>query len=151
MGGGVVPVHHIHSDASRSPRVSEDERKEQERRLSEELERTGEIQPKDITPVPETVDVTKSPKTVKRTSGVTKADTAEGLWEVAQEDAAVPSPNIPEGVNAKMPEEVKVATENRDKTRDSTQSTSSLQVAPGNEVEKDGAKRLSITIPGSFE
>jgi hypothetical protein len=154
MGGGVVPTHHSHTDASRSPRVSGDERKEQERKLSEELERTGEIQPKDITPVPEPspVDIAKSPKTIKRTSkDFAKADTAEGLWEAAQEDAAMPSPRAPEVVDAKPSEDLEVAMEKRDTTRDSTQSTSSLQVSSGDEVEKGGVKRLSITIPGTFE
>jgi len=156
VGGGVVPAHHGHSDASRSPRVSEDERREQERKLSEELERTGVIQPKDITPVPEpaAIDVSKSPKTVKRTSKpFARTDTAEGLWEAAQEDAAVPSavqsPEGPKVDEAKVSEDNEVASEKRDTTRDSTQSTVSLQVASANEGEKSGAKRLSITIPGS--
>jgi hypothetical protein len=158
MGGGVIPTHHSHSDASRSPRASEDERKEQERKLSEELERTGEIQPKDITPVPEQVpiDVSKSPEKVKRTSKpFAKADTAEALWEAAQEDATAPSPvqtpEVSEPVDAKAAEDLEVASEKRDATRDSTQSSSSLQVASADEGAKDGAKRLSITIPGSFE
>jgi hypothetical protein len=136
--------------------VSEDERREQERKLSEELERTGVIQPKDITPVPEpaAIDVSKSPKTVKRTSKpFARADTAEGLWEAAQEDAAVPSavqsPEGPKVDEAKVSEDNEVASEKRDTTRDSTQSTVSLQVASANEGEKSGAKRLSITIPGS--
>jgi len=152
IGGGVVPAHHSHTDVVRSPRVSEDQRKEQERKLSEELERTREFQPRDITPVPEPslVDVSNSSTTVKRTSKASaKADTAEELWKAAQEDAAVPSPveKAFEAVDA--PEEVVM--EKRDTTRDSTQSSSSLQVASGAEVEKDEPKRLSITIPGSFE
>jgi hypothetical protein len=158
MGGGVVPAHHNHSDASRSPRVSEDERKEQARKLSEELQRTGEIQPKDITPIPEPspVDTSKSPETGKRTSkAFAKADTAEGLWEAAQEDAAVPIPvknsKAPESVEAKASEDLEVTTGKRDTSRDSTQSSSSLQVTSGDETGKDEAKRLSITIPGSFE
>jgi Rab guanine nucleotide exchange factor SEC2 len=159
VGGGVIPAHHGHSDASRSPRVSEDEKKEQERKLSEELERTGEIQPKDITPVPESapIDVSRSPKTVKRTSKLfARADTAEGLWEAAQEDATVPSPvqspKLPETIDTKASEGNEVASEKRDTTRDSTQSTASLQVASVDEgSEKSVAKRLSITIPGSSE
>jgi hypothetical protein len=157
MGGGVVPAHHSHSDASRSPRASEDQRKEQERKLSEELERTGEIQPKDITPVPEptSIDVSKSPR-VKRTSKpFARADTVEGLWEAAQEDATTPgavqTPEISEPVDSKTAEDLEVVLENRDTARDSTQSSSSLQVASPDEGDKDGAKRLSITIPGSFD
>jgi len=57
IGGGVVPASH-HIDASRSPRLSEDEKKEGELKLSEELERTGEIKPKDITPSVEINDST---------------------------------------------------------------------------------------------
>ena len=154
MGGGVVPAHNSHSDAARSPRVSEDERKEQERKLSEELERTGEIQPRDITPVPESssVNVSKSSKAGKRTSKVsTRSGTANEVSETPLEDTAmtssVRSSEIPEIVDAKVSEVIPVATEKRDTTRDSTQSTSSLQVASGDGAEKDGAKRLSITIP----
>jgi len=157
VGGGVIPVHHSHSDAARSPRASEDKRKEQERNLNEELERTGEIQPKDVTPVPEAspVGVCKSPRAAKRSSKTSaKADTAEGLWKAAQEDTAAPSTaqtnETSEVVDAKASEDP-AALKKRDTTRDSTQSTASLQVASSDEGEKDGAKRLSITIPGSFE
>jgi Rab guanine nucleotide exchange factor SEC2 len=154
MGGGVVLAHHTHSDASRSPRMNEDERREQERKLSEELERTGEIQPKDITPVPEpsSVDVSKVPQTVNGASkDPAEANTAERLWDAAQEDATEPSPETPEVVEGKSSDDLEGATRKHDTTRNSTQSTSSLQVASGDEVEKDGAKRLSLTIPGSVE
>ncbi|KAK0112195.1 rab guanine nucleotide exchange factor S2 [Cadophora gregata f. sp. sojae] len=50
VGGGVIPVHHSNADAMKSPRISQ-ERKDQEKKISEELERTGEIQPRDVTPV----------------------------------------------------------------------------------------------------
>jgi hypothetical protein len=137
MGGGVVPTQHVHGDP-RSPRISE-ERKEEERKLSEEIERTGEIQPKDITPAPEMLS----------------AD-AETL-KPAQEEAAAPSPvSSPlrevESVDDIAEEAVAdQAAETHDKTRDSTQSASSLKAISSNESEKEGTQRLSITIPGSFD
>ena len=158
MGGGVIPA--SHGDPSRSPRISEDERKEQQRKLSEELERTGEIQPKDITPAVETPQIdARSSKSIKKTSKImVRDDTAEGLWQAAQDDAAVPSPNasgvkeseaVAECTNGTSDPENPLQEHNT--ARDSTQSASSLQVASAGEGEKDGAKRLSITIPGSFE
>jgi hypothetical protein len=138
MGGGVVPVHHT-SDPSRSPRISEDERKEQERKLSEELERTGEIQPKDITPVPVTSKNLKSTNEV-----LVQEDTASAAGAVAPNLVPVEPPPAATG----DAEEDVAAPKLRDTTRDSTQSASSLQVA--SDGEKDEIKRLSITIPGSF-
>lgn len=151
VGGGVVPAHHGHpSEASRSPRPSEDERQEQKAKLSEELQRTGEIQPKDVTPVDQ------PPALPKRTSKVVaRDDTAEGLWQAAQEDAAAPSPVEKNPTVTEAPAEIATGISEEFSTkhnaaRDSTQSTSSLQVAsPGGEG-TDGVKRLSITIPGSF-
>jgi hypothetical protein len=156
MGGGVVPAsHHGHGDLSRSPRISEDERKEQKRKLSEELERTGKILPKDITPVVEESSVdTQSSKSIRKTSKVlVRDDTAEGLWQAAQDDAAAPSPITSSAKDLESVEESNSGTsdhehslEKRNTARDSIQSTSSLQVAtPGGK--EDGAKRLSITIP----
>jgi len=49
MGGGVVPSS-SRRESLRSSRFGED-RREQERKLSEELERTGRIKPRDITPL----------------------------------------------------------------------------------------------------
>ena len=139
MGGGVVPAHHT-SDSSRSPRISEDERKEQERKLSEELERTGEIQPKDITPVPVTSRNLKSTNEV-----LVQGDTASAAGAVAPNPASVVEP-LHEATGGA--EEDVAALKSRDATRDSTQSASSLQVA--SDGENDEVKRLSITIPGSF-
>lgn len=153
VGGGVVPTsHHNHGDNSRSPRVSE-ERKEQQTKLSEEFERTGEIQPRDITPIAD--PITATPKSLEKTSKVfDRDDTAENLWEAAQEDAAVPSPvcresHITENTTEVRPEDDTVS-KNELSNRSSTQSTSSLQVASPAEAAVDGVKRLSITIPGSF-
>jgi len=139
MGGGVVPAHHT-SDSSRSPRISEDERKEQERKLSEELERTGEIQPKDITPVPVTSRNLKSTNEV-----LAQEDTASAVGAVAPNLVPVVEP-LHEATGGA--EEDVAALKSRDATRDSTQSASSLQVA--SDGENDEVKRLSITIPGSF-
>jgi hypothetical protein len=146
MGGGVIPAHHT-SDLPKSPRISEDERKEQERKLSDELERTGEIQPKDVTPVPEPVPVNVTYRNLKNTNEVlVQKDTTS-----AAGDPVVPSlaPNDePLGEAMGGAEEDVATTEMRDTTRDSTQSTSSLKAA--SDGEKDEVKRLSITIPGSF-
>lgn len=157
VGGGVVPVHHNHGEL-RSPRMSEDERKEQERKLSEELGRTGEIQPKDITPVPEpTIDATKATSVRRMSKVAVRDDTAEGLWQAAQEDAAVPNPIQTRSQQAEAVEPTKdtadeeTTSEKRDTTRDSLQSAYSLQVASGDEGEKEGKQRLSVTIPASFE
>jgi len=136
--------------------MSEDDRKEQERKLSEELERTGEIQPKDISPVPEpSIDATKATSVRRMSKVVIRDDTAEGLWEAAQEDAAVPSPvqASSEQVGAVEPTkdtaDEETTSEKRDTTRESSQSAYSLQIASG-EGEKEGKQRLSVTIPGSI-
>jgi len=160
IGGGVVPaLHHAHGDPSRSPRVSEDERKEQEIKLSEELERTGEIKPRDITPV---VDSSQPPKANVRKKNKTSLagdDTVEGLWEAAQEDAVAPSPtkegdaeeNTSLDGKANTAPDPKTSDTESDVNRISTQSISSLHVVSPKEGERDESKRLSITIPGSFD
>lgn len=169
IGGGVIPAsHHNHSEASaRSPHLSEDEQKGQETSMNDELERSGEFRPRDITPV---VDQIPSPttKVLKRTGKVINRDeTAEGLWEAAQEDAAIPGPIKKEDETAdedpvailneessteKMENTDKMeSTEKQASNRGSTQSTSSLQIVSPEEGEKEGVKRLSITIPGSFD
>jgi len=147
VGGGVVPVHQGHVDP-RSPQMSEGKRKEQETKLSEELERTGEIQPRDVTPIspPPRLDGSASKRSSfsKRLSKVSiKEHKAEAVEQVAPEDAKAPSP---EGIPAedKNTEETAKA---EDVKRDST---SSLKV-DSVEGEKEGGKRLSITIPGSFD
>lgn len=153
VGGGVVPAQHgHHSEVSRSPRISDDERREQERKLSEELERTGEIQPKDVTPV---VEPSQTSSAIKKNSKIlTKDDTAEGLWQAAQEDAAAPSSvekTSTEGAEEKPDSVEEPNSEKHNPARDSTQSTSSLQVASPGEEGKDEPKRLSITIPRSLD
>jgi hypothetical protein len=156
MGGGVVPAHPAHSEFPRSPRASEDERKELERNLSEELERTGEIQPKDITPI-------LSPS--KRNSKVSaQVDNVEIKVEIPAEAApiellqstSVSSPlkevqTVEETTQPQLEEASSAIPESRDSTRDSIQSTSSLQVTSPGGSGKEEPKRLSITIPGSFD
>lgn len=134
VGGGVIPAQHNHADSLKSPRASE-ERREQERMVSEELERTGEIQPKDITPV----DVTKSRPTSK------VLERAEPPEKVGPRDVtalegpepAKPVEDIESAPNSDLGEKQKNA-------RNQTQSTRSAEP-------REGAQRLSITIPGPFE
>jgi len=152
MGGGVVPVHPSHGDLPRSPRTSEDERKEQERKISEELERTGEIQPKDITYL--------SATTSKRSSKASMQDEkAEATLYAIHNEVTVPSPipsplkevqTVTEVVETKTAES-STSTVDRAATRDSVQSPSSLQAESPGLDEKDDPKRLSLTIPGSFD
>ena len=155
IGGGVVPAHHTHSDPSRSPRVSEDERKELERKLSEELERTGEIVPKDITPVREAkpLDTTSA---VERTSNPSaRKGPTEGIREAAQaEPAAIAVEASPGGVSYDK-EGIKghdADAHKHDNSRDLMQSPPSAQVTPEAvpDRETDEAKGLSIMIPGAF-
>ncbi|EKD21530.1 GDP/GTP exchange factor Sec2p [Drepanopeziza brunnea f. sp. 'multigermtubi' MB_m1] len=141
VGGGVVPTSQNHLDTMKSPRLSQ-ERREQERKVSEELERTGEIQPKDITPV----DVTKSRPSSK---AFAKDDQAEEPREVdPQETAAQKSAELSDGnpVTEVAVEGVQAlnVVEKRISASNSTQSTKSLGATPPGE-------RLSITIPGAFE
>lgn len=152
VGGGVVPAHHSHhSDASRSPRVSEDERREREAKLSKEIQQTGKIQPRDVTPVVEPPSSNARKRTSKASA---REDTAEGLWQAAQEDAVAPGPVEKSSTESETPNESPNGVSEQDSSnkhnaaRDSAQSTSSLQVASSEEEGTDGVKRLSITIPG---
>jgi hypothetical protein len=146
VGGGVVPAHTHHSDPPRSPRVSDDGRREQEAKLSEELKQTGDIQPKDITPVVEASTTTNAPKRTSKASA--RDDTVEGLWQAAQEDAVAPST----AEKSEHSQEITDALSEQDSTKHSAarESTASLQVVSPGEEGTD-VKRLSITIPGSFE
>ncbi|CZT04884.1 hypothetical protein WAI453_007603 [Rhynchosporium graminicola] len=141
VGGGVIPApHHGHLDSAKSPRMSQ-ERKDQERKISEELERMGGIQPKDITPV----DVTfNSPRASK----------VPAIEETLAEDVIeAPSPSpLPSNVGEifEMPE-VSDESEKPESVRSSVQSTKSFKMESPGEVEREGAQRLSITIPGAFE
>jgi hypothetical protein len=137
MGGGVVPTAHLHrhqaqNEDLKSPRQSEEALKELEelKKLSEEFQRTGEIQPRDITPVLETPKKDAAGNELslaKRKGQTTTADLGDAI----------------EGSSGTLEPK-----ENGISNRDSTQSTQSLSV--GSDGNPD-AKRLSITIPGSSE
>lgn len=164
MGGGVVPAHHSgHPEFARSPRVSEDERKEMERKISEELERTGDIQPKDVTtPSKRTSKASIREQlqqqqqfealgiTVRELSSSPTSSPLKEVHSVEENDevAVDKEPNISEeeksGTPAKNPEGV------HDSKRESTHSNSSLQAESSNASAKT-PERLSITIPGSFD
>ena len=155
VGGGVVPAHNHHPDPSRSPRVNEGERREQKPRLSDDPEQTGEIQPRDVTPVILASSTSDATKSTSKASA--RDDTAEGLWQAAQDDAVAPA--TPEKISTEdeaslktaVPPSAQESMKEHNDARDSTHSTSSLQVAsPGGEG-PDTVKRLSITIPGSFD
>lgn len=149
VGGGVIPAHHNHMEALRSPRVSQ-ERKEQERKISEDLERSREIQPKDVTPSPRASDISNAKSMTTIRKPVVEVSSAE-----VQEDEVTPPSPSPVSTKevaeaASSGEVVEYSTEKEGHSRNSTQSTKSLQVASPVE-EKEGGQRLSITIPGAFE
>ncbi len=153
IGGGVIPVsHHAAHIVGRekSPRTSEDARNETEtmQKLGREADMTGEIKPKDITPVLEVIKPDEignaaflSQRKAKKESSLSD-DTAEGLWDAAQADALLPDLELPERAAAEKSD----GEEKENTNRDSTQSLSVYS----DSSEKD-TKRLSITIPGSFE
>jgi hypothetical protein len=155
MGGGVVPAQNHLSDPSRSPHISEDERREQKAKLSQEFERTGEIKPRDVTPAAEAALETDALKRASKVS--TQGDTTAGLWQTARDDVVALSPNEEHSINHGSFQEGANAVSGQDSAkkysanRDSTQSHSSLQVmSPVGEGTK-GQKSLCITIPGSFD
>jgi hypothetical protein len=130
-----------------SEREREEERREQEAKLSEELQRTGKMQPRDVTPVEQQQQ--QSPALPKRSSKVGTGDEKERAEEAAPDDAAVPSAVEKNQTAAEPPTSEQGPSTKHDAARHSTQSTSSLHAAsPGGEG-VEGVKRLSITIPGS--
>lgn len=159
IGGGVIPAHSQHSEALRSPRASEDERRERRIKLSEELERTGQIEPRDVTLVvePPPVDSIPAAVLIRTSKSSDRDDAAEDLSHAAQEDSAASSSTQRNSTEGEAPDESTDVVSKQDPsgkhetTRDSIQSTSSLEVLSPREGEKDGVRRLSITIPGSFE
>lgn len=114
IGGGVIPApgHQIHGSSGlgrdRTPRSSEEERRaEEQMHLSIELEKTGELIPRDVTPITP-VDITvksvesalgeawnlhpkKAPVSGRRY--VERVSASAGLWKGAQEDAQAPLAN----------------------------------------------------------
>lgn len=151
VGGGVIPAHPAHPDFLRSPRTSEDKRKEVERKISEELERTGEIQPKDITPVP---TPSKSSSKVSIREHVVEAP-GLAVPSDARTSSPTPSPlkevqTIEHSATTEAENKTLAVSESPGLKRESSQSTTSLQViSPGGDGKEP--MRLSITIPGSFD
>lgn len=155
IGGGVVPTSNIHHGNNRqgrekSPRTSEDVRNETEtmQKLGEEADMTGEIKPKDVTPVPKTIKPDEAgnaaflaQRRARKQSSLTGV-IADSLWEAAQADAALPETEVAENTTSNKEDE---EPEKENTNRDSTQSLS---------VYSDGSRkdeqRLSITIPGSL-
>lgn len=156
MGGGVVPINTSHNQHSNvTPRISE------EVKMLKEVERTGEIQPKDITPVSEEVatirrslDEAEHKVTMakKRASRILQEDTAEGLWKAAQQDAMVPPAlELKRPQTAPAPETDKIA-EDASKLKEIGRSNRSSAQSPAiSTPEPDNREemRLSITIPKS--
>lgn len=149
IGGGVIPSTHHHQQHQDSPRATTEEERDMMAKLTEQIDQTGEIQPRDVTPIVEAVkpDVAGNEAFLAKrraSKPIPRDDTAEALWRAAQEDASLPSPvtkvDEPEESAEEKKEEV---IQEEKKNRDSTQS---LEV----DNDKDG-KRLSITIPGSSE
>ncbi|OBT50704.1 hypothetical protein VE04_09084 [Pseudogymnoascus sp. 24MN13] len=150
MGGGVIPVGAAHNQLPEvTPRASE------EVEMLKELEETGKIVPRDITPLPD--DITASRIDLdgdeasliaakKRASKNLKNDTAEGLWKAAQEDALEPPPKESD-VAATSPEAKQVSDEApaiEESDKSNRASSQSLAVSETGSKEE---KRLSITIP----
>ena len=133
VGGGVVPSS-SHRDSLRSPPLSDD-RREQQRKLSEELERTGEIKPRDITPLtPAVVDAARS-KTREATvaAAMGPAHGEKTSFESTQSgDEAEKDPDRPE---------VPPKDERPDVKRASSGSLTSERLV--------NPKRLSINIPSA--
>jgi hypothetical protein len=134
VGGGVVPaVSHSHGDASRHHGASEGEQREQEEKLSEELDQTGEIQPRDVTPL-----VEQPPLLTPDAASTTAGDDA-GPSKTARSDEAVDQ------------RDDKLDAEARNPKRGSSPSVYSLQNEPTKEDHGVGSPRLSITIPAHPE
>lgn len=81
IGGGVLPGPFPPSKDVKSPRDSEDSTREQEAKISEEFQRTGEIQPKDVTPITELANV----------AGVDAMSTSAKANSVSSADSRRPS------------------------------------------------------------
>ena len=136
VGGGVIPaVPHGQGDASRNPVGSGTERREQEK-LSEELQRTGEIQPRDVTPMAEQPPVLTPDPANMPNQDLAKDDT--GPSKIVEGDETTVQRDDSEDAKA------------RNENRDSTPSTYSVQ-NESTEEEKVSSPRLSITIPSHPE
>ena len=127
----MLAVSQNQSDASRNITGSETGRREQEEKLSSELQRAGEAQPQDVTPVTEQLNTASLSN-----EDLARDDTAPST--AAERDEA--------GIQKDDNRDAEAGNANRD----STPSTYSTQDKP-TEEEKVGSPRLSITIPGHPE
>jgi hypothetical protein len=154
IGGGVIPaLHHGHGDAMRSPQIGDHERREQEEKLSEELERTGEIKPRDVTLVADPPPTTSS-IVLNDTSNHLARDQVIDYPRLAGQghtvEASHPGEERPETEISEARPETDTGKKAHESDRAPSQSTSSLQFVPSGEEDPDSGKSLSITIPGSF-
>ena len=155
IGGGVIPASAQPSVDLKSPRVSAEERNDEEAKLSEEIQRTGEIQPKDVTRL--------SGADSKRSSLISSRPQSRigTAPELVNESVGtdVPSTNA----NAYSPGDtrtskvdnahVEAEDSNRVTEKDEVNLTTmtSAKDALAVQAQKDEPKRLSLTIPGSFD
>lgn len=146
MGGGVVPTHQVNQEPARSPRVSGDSRIEQEKELTKEVDETGEIQPRDVTPVTEL-----SPRGSTKLQSPNRISKSSMRSDGKTDDAPLPSPlrkvSLERGVSTEDGMVIEKHNLRKENMRESVQSVSSLEV----DGHKDGIQRLSITIPGAQE
>lgn len=153
MGGGVIPNphHHAHHPCEKSPRMTTEEDRETMASLTEELERTGEIKPRDITPAmaPMKVDAAGNEIFVaKRLSNKapprSESSTEASQKTLTQEDAMQTGPAPQTDLSTEQDQ-----AEEEDKNTGAVQSPSTVN---GDEADSTvESKRLSLTIPGAFE
>ncbi|KAG9231505.1 hypothetical protein BJ875DRAFT_469230 [Amylocarpus encephaloides] len=151
MGGGVVPTQQIHADVARSPRSSADSttRSELEKELTKEVEETGEIRPRDVTPIHglSPRGSTLPPKRASKVSAT--SETAEGRASTPREvPGRIPLQkgfSEPQSVEARLGDNA-----GKEKLGESKELVSSLCVASV-DGSKEGVARLSITIPAGNE
>lgn len=156
IGGGVVPASTmLQSDQQhareKSPRMSEEERKDLEtmKKLNEEADLTGQIIPRDVTPVRDSMksDITANEASIAleatKNQDMNSTNTVEDLKVGPQDDTKAAS-RVVSDIDASD----EAQTENIDMEKSNRDSTQSLSV--GSDGQRD-EKRLSITIPGSFE
>lgn len=147
IGGGVVPATG-HLAEVKSPRSSEDRRKDEEAKLSEEIQQTGEIQPRDVTRLSGTgVDITKRASLTRAmppSSGDVKDVPSHDALPQSSEPAGSTNDNT-DSSSIQPSSEVKDA--NGEHDLDVTHSLDTLKTP---KVETEEPKRLSLTIPGSF-
>jgi hypothetical protein len=135
VGGGVIPtIPHNQSEPSKSLGASETERRTQENQLSEKLHRTGEMQPRDVTPLAEQSPI--SPPEATSPSQQKRLREETHPLEAAPED------------EARVQNDSSSDAEVYNGNRESSSSTYSSQLEPNEEEHSVGSPRLSITIPG---